>query len=282
MATTGPMADFARLPNDRKVLVFVVIGGLLGLLYYQFAFKALKEDLENAEQANQTKSAMNVKLGNDIPEYEKLKTRMKDLEERIARNQEALPTEAEVPAFFEMLERKIKQSGVEIARWTKLPEAAVGAFKKVPVEIELTGSFMQIKRFFASLVQKDVSPTAGSSEGEPERERVVSIENLQLTNPIVKNREILLSAKFVAVTYRQEEAQAPAGAAAPPPQATTAPKPPMPTAPPPSAATPAGAKARTEDAIKKGDAVDRNAAGVDEAKTPAGSGEGSARLKGGL
>lgn len=275
MATTGPMADFARLPNDRKVLVFVVIGGLLGLLYYQFAYKALKEDLESTEQQNQSKAAMNSKLGNDIPQYEKLKERMKDLEERIARNQEALPTEAEVPAFFEMLERKIKQSGVEISKWTKLPEGPVETFMKVPVEIELTGSFMQIKRFFASLVQKDVSPNA--SEGDQERERIVSIENLTLTNPVVRNREIILSAKFVAVTYRQEEPKAPPGAPAPVPQ-TTAPKPPM-----PSAATPAGAKARTEDAIKKGDQVDRNAAGVNEAKTPAaGSGDGSARLKGGM
>ena len=37
---------------------------------------------------------------------------------------------------------------------------------------------------------------------------------------------------------------------------------------------------RVEDSIDKGDKVDRNAAGVDEAKTPAGS--GSAKLKGGM
>lgn len=274
MATTGPMADFARLPNDRKVLVFVVIGALLGLLYYQFAYKALTEDLEAAQGENQGKAQLNQKLANDIPEYEKLKERMKDLEERIARNQEALPTEAEVPAFFEMLERKIKQSGVEIAKWQKLPEAPINTFMKVPVEIELTGSFMQIKRFFASLVQKDISPAGVDAPQDEERERIVSVENLQLVNPVVKNREIVLTAKFVAVTFRQEEPKAAPGApAAPAP--TTAPKPPM-----PSAATPAGAKARTEDALQK--SVDRNAAGTGEAKPAAGSGDGSARLKGGL
>jgi hypothetical protein len=46
----------------------------------------------------------------------------------------------------------------------------------------------------------------------------------------------------------------------------------------PSAGTPSGAKARVEESLDKGDAVDRNAAGVDEAKTPA----DSARLKGGM
>jgi hypothetical protein len=52
-------------------------------------------------------------------------------------------------------------------------------------------------------------------------------------------------------------------------------------APPPlpSATTPAGAKARVENSIDKGDTRNRNAAGVNEAKAP---GAGSDRLKGGL
>jgi type IV pilus assembly protein PilO len=218
------MADFARLPNDRKVLLFVVIAGVLGLLYFQFFYKPLAEDLDAAKQENAAKARNNARLANDIPEYENLKTRMKELDERIARNQQALPTEAEVPAFFEMLERKIKKSGVEITRWTKLAEAPVATFVKVPVEIELTGSFMQIKRFFASLVQKDVSLET-LEQGGQERERIVSIENLQLVNPVVRNREIGLTAKFTAVTYRQEEPKTP------PPAASGTPgpaKPPMP------------------------------------------------------
>jgi hypothetical protein len=47
----------------------------------------------------------------------------------------------------------------------------------------------------------------------------------------------------------------------------------------PPANTPAGAKARVEQSLDKGDQRNRNAAGVDEAKTPDGS---AGRLKGGL
>lgn len=270
MAASGPMADFARLPNDRKVLVFVVIGAVLGLLYYQFVYKSLSEDLQTARGENTAKANLNAKLAKDIPDYEKLKADMQKLEERIARNQESLPTEAELPAFFEMLERKVRQSGVEVNKLTKLNEAPFETFVKVPVDIELTGSFMQIKRFFASLVQKGVSPAAAQGGDDEDRERVVSIENLQLVNPTVRNREIVLTARFTAVTYRQDE---PKGPAAPPPgvvQQSAAAKPPM-----PSAATPAGAKARTEDAMKK----DQERT---DAKAPAGAGDGSARLKGGL
>jgi type IV pilus assembly protein PilO len=260
MATSGALNDFARMPTQRKVLMFVVIGLALGGLYWQFLYKSLKDKLEQAENNSQSLAAQNDKLAKDLPEYEKLKAKIGELEAKITENQKALPTEAELPAFFETLERKVTESGVEINKWNKEAESPIESFVKVPVSIEINGTFMQIKRFFASLVQKGVTPVA-SPDGNPveERERIVSIENLSLTNPVVRNREINLTAKFVAVTFRQEDkaatkktepAKAPAAKGLAP------------------ASTPKGAKERTEDALDKGDKKDRNATGVDEAKTP--------------
>jgi len=276
MASSGVMADFARLPPERKVLIFGVIGLLLGLLYFQFGYKPLDEELEQLTGQNRAKVQQDKKLADDLPKYEALKARMADLTKMIAENQKALPTEAEVPAFFETLERKVTEAGVEIHKWSKLKEETVEGFVRVPVEIEITGTFMQIKRFFASLVQKDVAPASGGAPAVEERDRIISIENLSLTEPKVKNREIHLKAKFVAVTFRQEDTEAAVlPGQAEPAKPTTATPPPL-----PSATTPKGAKAQTERALEKGDAVNRNAAGVDEAKTPAAA--GAERLKGGI
>ena len=278
MASSGVMADFGRMPAQRKAAVFAAIGALLGLLYWQFVWKPLNSNLAAAQAENKTKNALNAKLAADIPKFEALKSKMKELTQVITENQKALPTEAEVPAFFETLERKVTESGVEIKRWKKLKEEPVEAFVKVPVEIEITGTFMQIKRFFASLVQKGIAPMVNTSGQVEERDRIVSIDNLTLNQPTVKNREIHLNAKFVAVTFRQDEpvaAPAPAGKK----PAAGSPAAPASSAPPlPSAGTPAGAKARVEESIDTGDNVDRNAAGVDEAKTPT----DSQRLKGGI
>jgi Tfp pilus assembly protein PilO len=292
----GAMADFARMPPQRKVLVFAVIGLVLGLGYWKFVYKSLDEDLEAAQAEHDSKVATARRLADDIPKYQELRTHMATLRELIEKNEAALPSEAELPAFIETLQHKVTESGVETRKWTYRQPEPVETFVKVPFEVEVTGTFMQMKRFFASLVQKDVrlsrNPDDRASE---ERDRIVSIENLALSNPTVQNREIVLTAKFTAVTFRQEDrplapdkggAPAPAGArpAAPPPPRpagpTTAP-PPLPsaptTAPPPlpSATTPAGAKARVENAIEKGDARNRNAAGADDKK-------GGDRLKGGL
>jgi type IV pilus assembly protein PilO len=261
------MGDFARLPTRQKVMAFAVIGILLGLLYYQFVYKGLKADLEAAEAENLSKKGTNAKLEKDIPEFEKLKARMTVLKRIIDENQKALPTEAELPAFFETLNRKVLESGVEVVKSRQGKEEPIETFVKVPIEYEIQGTYTQIKRFFASLVPKKKKPgqqpevSPGGEQNVEERERIVSIENLSLTNPVVRNREIRLTAKFTASTYRQDEkkdAAKPAPAAAPKP--ATAP-----------ASTPQGAKAQTEQSVDKGDNRNRDATGVNEAKTPAGS-----------
>ena len=290
MATSGAMADFARMPAQRKVLVFVVIGLLIGLVYWKIIYKALDDDLEAAQAEHDNKVQTNKRLAQDIPRYAELRTHMAKLHELIENNQAALPSEAELPALFEALQQRIAESGVEMHKWSNRSEEVVESFVKVPIEIEITGTFMQIKRFFASLLQPDVRPPPAAGDRASElHDRIVSIENLALGNPTVKNREIVLSAKFTAVTFRQDKPAAPdkgpngqPEAAAPAQPRPPASPPPLPSPPPPplpSAATPAGAKARVERALDKADARNRSAVGVEEAKPPAAGGD---RLKGGL
>jgi Tfp pilus assembly protein PilO len=278
MATTGAMADFARLPTNKKVLVFVAIGAVLGFVYYRFAYKSLKADVGKAKAAQVAAIQQNAQLEGDIPKFNELRAKKETLDKLIVEHQKALPTEAEVPAFFETLERKITEAGVEVLKWNKQTEEPVEVFVKVPLDVELTGNFMQIKRFFASLAEKKQKGPAGDKAED--RERIVSIQNLSLTTPIIRNREIILTAKFTAVTFRQGDLPPPApsqpgqaGPAAPPgpapaPQGTTPP-------PLPSAGTPGGAKARVEESLEKIDQRTKDAARIND-------GSGSARLKGGL
>lgn len=273
------MADFAKLPRRQKVMLFGVIAVALALLYNQFVLKKLKANLAEAQGEHDAKVAENSRLEHDIPEYQKLKARMDTLQRIIDENQKALPTEAELPAFFDMLNRKVLESGVEVVRSSQGKEVPIESFVKVPIEYEIQGSYVQIKKFFASLLPHKKKPGEVPAEGQPtevdEKERIVSIENLSLSNPTVRNREIHLTAKFTASTYRQEEAGEQKGTG-PRPGAKPAPAPTAPPKPNPSAAgasTPAGAKAKTDDAMDKNQQRNNGASSVES---------GSARMKGGL
>jgi type IV pilus assembly protein PilO len=243
------LEDFARRPTNDKLAVF---GGVLlafGALYFQFGYKPLRDEITTARADSEQMAAQKVKLGKNKDEFRELQTKMVALKRIIDENQKALPTGAELPAFFETLIRKVNEAGVEISKWESKPDVPVDVFVKVPVEIELTGTFFQLKRFFASLVQRGVTGRPGEDE---ERERIVTIENLQLTAPTVRDREVVLTAKFTASTFRQEG-----------PDPTL----PLPGTAPGGAGTPAGARGKVEESMRMQDERTRRGSGLDDLGT---------------
>ncbi|MBP9084977.1 MAG: type 4a pilus biogenesis protein PilO [Kofleriaceae bacterium] len=315
MASSGFIADFAKKPPQYKAVVFGGIALALGFVYFKFGYSPLKEKLEQGRQDSEQMLSRSKRMDDDLVKFKELRTRMDQLQKVIDENQKVLPSESELPAFFETLNRKVTEAGVEVTKWQRKKEETMGQFIKVPVDVEITGTFFQIKRFMASLVQRDVRPSTSSSDGGPPvneaHERVVSIEDLSLSDPKVKNREIVMVAKFVASTYRQEDktgaaAGMPAtkpGASAAPAKAATGPGPGTganertPGAGPGTGANertlgagpgsassgmvtskPAEAKTKANEAIQKGDARDRAGAGGESATPAAGSAQaGSAK-----
>jgi len=286
----GALTEFGRKSTGYKVGVFVAAGVVLGLLYWKaplpFGYKKASARLRAAQDDNAQLIQQSNKLDSDAKEYKNKLAEADQLNKIIEENQKALPTEAELPAFFDTLGRKVGEAQVEVRRWDYLKEIPIDSYIKVPIEVELTGTFYQLKRFFASLVQRDPVPVTnpdGSLQVE-ERERIITIENLQLYDPKVRNRELSLTAKFTASTFRQE---------APPPDAPDKDKDKgkkaKPGAKPAAGAgsgsalppewTPDGAKVRTENALQKGE--DRIGNGLGSAD-PRGSGAGSDKLKGGV
>jgi type IV pilus assembly protein PilO len=279
MASSSFIAEFAKQPPRSKALVFGVIAVVLGFAYFKLSYKPLKEKLENARSDSAQMVSRSSSMDTDIKKFKDLRARQEQLEKTIAGNKKALPSESELPAFFETLNRKVTEAGVEVTKWQRAKEETLGEFIKVPVNVELTGTFYQIKRFMASLVQRDIKLATDAETGSnEERERVVSIEDLALSDPKVKNREIIMTAKFVASTYRQEDK-------------TAGIKPPTPTAPAPASAAAAGSgsgssglvtstpsvmKTATENAVKKGDDRNRAGQGVDSATPAPGSGSAKA------
>jgi type IV pilus assembly protein PilO len=285
----GALSDFGRKSTQYKVGVFAAIAVVLGLIYWKgplpFGYKKTHVKLEKARGDNKSLINESNKLDADAKEYKKKLAEADQLNKIIEENQKALPTEAELPAFFDTLGRKIGEAQVEVRRWDYQKEVPIDAYVKVPVEIEVTGTFYQLKRFFSSLSQRDQPPPTPNPDGTTppeERERIVTIENLQIYDPKIRNRELVMTAKFTASTFRQD-APAPdakakdkdkdkkkpgaagsgsgagsAGSALPP------------------AATPDGVKARTEGALQTD--VKRTEDGLGSASPTA----GSDKLKGGV
>ena len=260
---TGALEDFARRPLGVKIGTFAGLGALLGLLYFQFGYQAVKKEIEQAEGELEADKADARKLKAQKDEYDQLILRQDEIKKRMGQSQKALPTEAEMPAFFDLLARRTAEAGVEPIKRSVGKEIALDAVVKVPVDIEVTGTFYQLKRFFVSLrVDADQGNGAPAPGEVAEKNRLVTIENLSISDPKVKNGAIVLTAKFVAATFR-----AGAAATAPAPPGAVAPKPAA--APPPPAAPgvtkdPKQLGARAETGAAAGDARAKKASGTAE------------------
>jgi type IV pilus assembly protein PilO len=291
MARSGAMADFARLPASRKVLIFVAIGAVIGLLYRQFFYKGLADDVEQAESDLNAKTAQANALETQIKDYQDQQDHYGDNIKKMQRNQRALPMEAELPAFLDTLGQKVRQAGIESFTFTPAPEVVIDNFVKVPVQVELTGTFMQIKRFFASLAQEDITASGKPKEksDSDEHDRIVSVETMSIGQPVMKNGELQLTAKFTATTFRLGEPVlkpgqgSGSGSAAPQPPPNLPPPPPPPAGKQqPSPSSPAGIGKKVQNTIDGADKKTRDASGLEKAPPSTGAGSGSARLKDGL
>ncbi len=218
MAAPSFISDFAKKPPIVKVGVFFGIAVLLGALYYQLVFSSIRSDTEAAENQRTSLEGDNTRLRKEEKEYKDLKKQQGDLEQTINENDDALPTAAQLPAFFDMLNRKVGEASVEVRRWEYLKEIPVEDFIKVPVEIELQGTFQEIKKFFYLLYKmsqkegEDVAapgaPVVASGTGSEDRDRILTVEDLHITDPVIKNNELLLTATFRASTFRQDSKEA--------------------------------------------------------------------------
>jgi type IV pilus assembly protein PilO len=274
------LEDFARRPTSYKAAVFGGVFLLFAGAYWQFGYKPLSEELETQTGNSEQMASQKVQLGKDEEAFRELQTRMVSLKKMIDENQKALPTGAELPAFFDTLNRKVSEAGVEIRKWEYKSDIPVAAFVKVPVDLEVTGTFFQLKRFFASLVQRGIGRPGDSVE----QERIVTIENLQLTAPTVRNREIVLTARFTASTFRQEETDP---VVIPLPGGAPAMSPPVPS--PGGASTPSGARGQVEsstqlhdDKVRKGSDMEPSPIPQGAAPTSGNAQAGVDRLKGGI
>ncbi|KAB2910576.1 MAG: hypothetical protein F9K40_02290, partial [Kofleriaceae bacterium] len=202
----GALAEFSRRPLQQKVLIFIGIGALLGLLYWQFMLSSLIKERDTAQADLDAQKSEQDRLRAQKKRYDDLVADEARLRAEIEQNQKALPTESEMPAFFDMLSRKTGEAGIELVKREIKKDvvieaggapppppggkpapatvsAAAASFIKVPVDIEVTGTYYQLKKFMASLRPRKSEAQVTDPDAVEEKDRIITIESLAITDP---------------------------------------------------------------------------------------------------
>lgn len=175
----------------------------LGIGYYLAFFRALDEDISNAE------AQMGNLMQQETTWATKQKTYRSDVEElnrRRARSREQvkiLPTDADMDAFLDNLNSIAELSGLTIQSTQPEPEQPQeGFYARLPVQLEMRGRYFQLAKFLFNIARVD---------------RIINMQNIVLSDPTLVDNEVVLQAKVLATTFRAlpEAAAGGTGTAAP-------------------------------------------------------------------
>ena len=168
------------------VLVAIILGVYGGLFYL---------DVEDQIKGARTRQEQ---LKSEKDNYEKRKREYQAYRNELTQLQleqrellKALPKKAEIPTFLSNLQEQAELAGLEIVALTIEAENPMELYIRIPVRIEVRGSYHSITKFFKNL---------------SELPRIVNVEELTLS---VEKVELGVSprmrARFVAATFRYRD-----------------------------------------------------------------------------
>jgi len=200
----------SKLSTPAKVGVGALFMVLIFALYWVVLYADISAKVKTAEGdkarlagERQTQERNKASFIQDKDDLAARQVRQKDLNK-------ALPAETEAPAFLSALQQVANVSGVDLKAWQPMDEQTQNFYAKFPMKLEIGGKFHQIAKF---------AYEAGRVE------RIINVENLEMSDPKLEGDEMKLRAKCLATTFHAVKAKptAPAGSAA-----GGAPKPPTP------------------------------------------------------
>jgi len=175
-----------RLPIAGKIGVGLFLCGLLGVAYYV---------LLHTDQASKIDHEKN-RTGELETELSKTKqaqaSYFADRDELAMRQQKqrewnkVLPTETEAATFLSAIQTVSNISGIDLKAWSPMEEIPQTFYAKVPMRLEITGRFHQIAKFAYEIGKQD---------------RIINMENLELTDPAVQGEDVVMKATCLATSF---------------------------------------------------------------------------------
>ncbi len=119
------------------------------------------------------------------------------LERRLAEALTELPVSRDIDELLRQLNDVGKKSGLEIVSLQPKNETPQNFYASIPIDMKVSGSFHEIAIFFESISKL---------------RRIVNVSNLSFSSPQRKSEKVILSATYLATTFRfiEKGAEAPA------------------------------------------------------------------------
>lgn len=193
-----------KLTLAKKVGVTVGVVLLAALLDYQFFYSDATARIASAQahasDLNDEMSGYERRRG----EYLGFHAELQDLQNEQRDLLRMLPKRAEIPSFLASVQEQAELVGLEVLSVDIGQEAPQDQYLRIPVKMEVRGSYHQIARFFRNVSELQRIVDVENLSIMPDRDKAIGVD-LQGGSPPK------LRAKFIAATFRFNDKSAPAG-----------------------------------------------------------------------
>jgi type IV pilus assembly protein PilO len=185
MAATKESA-LSKVPLWGKILAGV-LGALAVFGIYWFVFYS--DVSAKIEGANRQKQALKDEL---VQQQQAQASYFADRDELAVREQRArelnkvLPPDAEEDAFLSTVQTASNAAGIDLKAYAPQDEVSQNFYARIPMRLEMSGRFHQIAKFAYELGKSD---------------RIINVENIQLSEPKQVGDEIILKGQCLATAF---------------------------------------------------------------------------------
>jgi len=184
--------SLSRLPIAARLGIGGVFVVVIALVYWVVFYTEVSAKIE---QANRQSSDLQAEFGRQQVAQTGYLVDRDELVMRQQRQRElnkVLPADTEAAAFLSALQQVSNVSGVDLKGWKPEDEQAQTFFSKVPMRLELSGHFHQIAKFMYEVGRLD---------------RIINVENIDLSDPKVVGDEVDLKVHCLATTFHALKAK---------------------------------------------------------------------------
>ena len=190
-------SGLGRAPKLVKAGAIVGAAVLTAGAYWFIFYSDVAAKIEGAERQKKTLRDELVQEQQAEASYFADRDELALREQRARELNKLLPPDAQEDAFLSSVQQASNSAGIDLKAYAPQEEMSQNFYAKVPMRLEMTGKFHQIAKFAYDLGKVD---------------RIINVEDIELTEPKVVGDEIFLKARCLATAFHAIKPKEPKGA----------------------------------------------------------------------
>jgi type IV pilus assembly protein PilO len=181
------LEQLTKMPLSRKIAAAVAVMVLLGVGGWFLYYQPVMEELEGLEKKHATLKKNLADAERRKKTYDDDRRKRDELERAAAKQLQILPPDAEIASFLNNLNAQSDLVGLEILSVKPMVEEAASYYARIPVKLQLRGTYHQLTKFFYLVGNLD---------------RIINIEDIALKSSEHDDSGVVVLANVMATTFR--------------------------------------------------------------------------------